>query len=506
MSPAAIGTSKDGSAVFYLTYIFSELRRRRGRTLLTALGLGVGVGLVVTVTALSNGLDRAQDKVLRPLTGVGTDVSVTRPLERNGGQGNSPFGGQGLSRGERAQLEKENGPPRVGLQNLGDPGDRFETDQFASGTQLTFPESRTAKIASLEGVKGASAGLTVTALHVSGTVPKESEQAMGPSAGPPTGGPPRNIDINSLTVTGVDPAKSTLAAISPSQIASGRYLRPGNGREAVLNTSYARRKGLDVGDSVTLKSRKFTVVGLAKTPLGGQASDVYVKLDQLQRLSGREGRVNVLYVRAEDADSVGKLEKEIEHAFPGAQVTTSKDLADRVGGSLVDAKNLSSKLGTALAIVALLAAFLIACLLTLSSVTKRVRELGTLKALGWRQRLVVRQVTGESLAQGLLGGMMGAAIGVAGAVAINVVGPSLEASVAQAAQLAGPAAGGPPVLGFGQGQVTAGSTHVALDAPVDLGLILLAVGLALLGGLVAGSVGALRAARLRPADALRHID
>ena len=491
--------------MFYLTYILSELRRRRGRTLLTALGLGVGVGLVVTVTALSNGLDRAQDKVLKPLTGVGTDVSVTRPLERSGGQGDSPFGGQGLSRKERAQLEKENGPPRVGLQNLGDPGDHFERDDFASGTQLTFPASRTVKVASLEGVKDASAGLTVTALHVSGTVPKQSERAIGPSTGPPTGGP-RNVDINALTVTGVDPAKSTLAAISPNQIATGRYLSTGNAREAVLNAAYARRKGLKVGDTVTLKGRKFTVVGLAKTPLGGQASDVYVKLDQLQRLSDREGRVNVLYVRAEDADRVGTLEKQIERAFPGAQVTTSKDLADRVGGSLVDAKNLSSKLGTALAVVALLAAFLIACLLTLSSVTKRVRELGTLKALGWRQRLVVRQVTGESLAQGLLGGLLGAAIGVAGALAINVAGPSLEASVAQAAQLAGPAAGGPPMLGFGQGQVTAGSTEVALDAPVDVGLILLAVGLALLGGLVAGSVGALRAARLRPADALRHID
>src|SRR5688572_13086212 len=68
------------ATLFYLTYMMSELRRRKGRTLLTALGLAVGVGLVVTVTALSKGLDRAQDEVLKPLTGVGTDMSVSRPL------------------------------------------------------------------------------------------------------------------------------------------------------------------------------------------------------------------------------------------------------------------------------------------------------------------------------------------------------------------------------------------------------------------------------------------
>ena len=52
--------------MLYLRYIASELRRRRGRTILTALGLGVGVGLVVTVTALSAGLDDAQSEVLEP--------------------------------------------------------------------------------------------------------------------------------------------------------------------------------------------------------------------------------------------------------------------------------------------------------------------------------------------------------------------------------------------------------------------------------------------------------
>ena len=153
--------------------------------------------------------------------------------------------------------------------------------------------------------------------------------------------------------------------------------------------------------------------------------------------------------------------------------------------------------------MALGAAFLIASLLTLSSVNKRIRELGTLKALGWRQRLVVRQVTGESVVQGLLGGLAGAVIGVGGAALIGALGISLDASVA-AEQTGGfgPPGGGP----FGQGAVEAGSSTVTLDAPVDLGLLLLAIGLAVVGGLIAGAVGGGRAARLRPAEALRSVE
>ena len=91
------------------------------------------------------------------------------------------------------------------------------------------------------------------------------------------------------------------------------------------------------------------------------------------------------------------------------------------------------------------AAFLIASLLTLSSVNKRVRELGTLKALGWPQRMVVRQVAGESLAQGALGGALGALVGIAGAAVVTPIGPTLEATVASArsrADRSRPAPGG----------------------------------------------------------------
>lgn len=486
--------------MFYVTYILAELRRRSGRTILTALGLGIGVGLVVAVNALSSGLDRAQAAVLEPLAGVGTDMTVSRPIDFSPSQdGGFPQ----LSDDERRQLQEENGGARLGLRGLGDPGEQFSTDNFVSTAQLSFSATAVAEIAEIDGVSSAAGGLTLNSVHVEGTVPEEqAAPRVFPGGSPDEAGPPENIDISSVTVSGVDQRNAELGAITSGQITSGRYFGASDAREAVLNESYASRENLEAGDTVTLGNTKFTVVGIAETPLGGQSSDVYLKLAQLQKLADRVGRVNTVYVRAASADQVGAISSRIERRVDGASVTTAEDLAERVSGTLVDAKNLAGSLGAVLSIVSLLAAFLIASLLTLSSVTKRIRELGTLKALGWSQRLVVRQVTGESLVQGLLGGAVGVVIGIAGAALITAFAPSLEATVGSGLAEGGPRFAGP----FGQGALEGSSTDVALTAPVSAGLIVAAVGLALLGGLVAGAVGGLRAARLRPADALRHID
>lgn len=485
--------------MFFLTYMLSELRRRSGRTLLTALGLGLGVGLVVTVNALSTGLDRAQAQILEPLTGVGTDMSVSRPIDFSPQQGG---GFPQLSEEERQRLQEEGGGGRFGLRDLGEPGEEFSRDTFVSNAQLSFDASEVEQIAAVDGVSTAAGGLTLNSIHIEGVVPEETEQpgGFGQPGQPGLGGPPDNIDTTSLSVAGVDETVQELGAITPGQVTTGRYFRNGTAREAILNESYASRESLGLGDTVTLGGKTFTIVGIAETPLGGQASDVYVKLSQLQAISDRAERVNTVFVRAESSDDVTAVADRIERTLDGASVTTAADLADRVSGTLVDAKNLAGSLGTALMIVGLLAAFLIASLLTLASVTKRVRELGTLKALGWSQRLVVRQVTGESLLQGLLGGAFGIVLGVAGALAIGAFGPTLEATVGSAVEQ------GPQFGPFGQGAVETAATEVALDAPISPSLALWAVGLAVLGGLVAGAVGSLRAARLRPADALRHID
>jgi putative ABC transport system permease protein len=497
--------------LFYVRYLLAELRRRWGRTFLTAAGLGVGVALVVATTAFSAGLKDAQDEVLAPLTGVGTDMTVTRPLTVD--EDDSGFAG--LSEEEREQLQEENGGGRIAFDELGEPGERFENDSLVSGSQLSFSSDVIEDVSALSGVEQVTGSLTLTNMHTSGTVP-DIERDQGPTiVQAPEGGDPGggreifgNINVEQFTVTGIDASRSSLAPVSASQVTDGEFLDDAEARAALVSTSYAEDQDLSVGDTIEVGGKKFTIVGLVKQPLGGTASDVYVNLDTLQQISDRDGRINTLSVRAASTEDVGSVADAIPQVFTGAEVTTAEDLADQVEGSLVDASNLVDRLGFVLKIVGLGAAFLIASFLTLSSVAKRVRELGTLKAIGWSQSRVVRQVTAESVAQGLFGGAVGAAIAAAGIAVFNALGITLQASVAAAEQTAaagGPGFGPPGGFGLGTASTVSGATEIALRAPFDLNVVVVAIALALLGGLVAGAAGGLRAARLRPAEAFQTV-
>ena len=327
-------------------------------------------------------------------------------------------------------------------------------------------------------------------LTTSFTTPQETlRQVLNP--------PQTNISTTAYTIGGVDQTHPTMGVVTTAQVTRGRYLAPAGGHEALISQAYAAKHGLKVGAKLNLNGTTFTVVGLVTPPLGGQSADVYLPLAQLQKLANEAGLANVVLVRANKSSDVAQVQKAIETALPQAQVASSKQVADTITGSLVDASKLSHNLGLILAILAAGAAFLLAVLLTLSSVGKRVRELGTLKALGWTQGMVVRQVAAESLAQGFLGGIVGVVLGVAIALAIGAFGPTLTASSTT---------GGTSLFGVGLSAARTATSSIALTAPVGLAVLAIGFGLALLGGLVAGTAGAMRAARLRPADALRQVD
>ena len=246
-----------------------------------------------------------------------------------------------------------------------------------------------------------------------------------------------------------------------------------------------------------------SVIGIAQVS-ANSAERLYIPLGTAQSLASLSGDVTTIFVSATSASDVSSLASSIETAIPGSTVSTSATLANEVSGSLSSVSKLATSLGTWLSVAALAVAFLISGLLMMAAVSRRVREFGTLKAIGWRTRRVVGQVMGEGVAMGLIGGVAGIVLGVIGSEVISAIAPSLSATI-------GPsfASGGGGGFAFGGGGRTAAAlTHsvaVGLDAPLQGGTVALAVILAIAGGLIAGAFGAWRAARLRPAAALRRV-
>jgi ABC-type antimicrobial peptide transport system permease subunit len=553
--------------VFYLRYLRAELVRRKGRTIVTLAGLALGVGLVIAIASLSNGLEEAQEATLDPLAGIGTDLTVTRAAPEGDGFGG---GGRELVEanssvmtdlsklgrpGERfvhdfflpgtqltfpqgqateiAQLDEvaavssglmlqavhqEGKVPRI-VAKMQAGGDRLSiARRIKPPTQAELEkiedcigkqdrpakpnEPRSGGLGAGAGGPGAIRGVLIgpggeaftkclpkrmQEFRATITTPRETlQQVLDP--------PQTDIQSESYTVAGVQTTNPNMGLVTAEQVTKGRYFRAG--KEALVSATYAARNSLKPGSRLNLNGTKFKVVGLVDPPLGGQGADVYLPLAQLQKLADQEGLVNVVLVRAMDNSSVAAAQESIESQYASAQVASSQQVADEISGSLVDASNLSKDLGLALSIVAAVAAFVLAALLALASVGKRVRELGTLKALGWTQRRVVRQVAGESLAQGILGGIAGVALGLLVALAIDAFGPTLTASSTTDS-------GG--LFGIGEVERTA-SQSISLSAPTGIGILVLGFGLAVLGGLLAGAAAALRAARLRPADALRTVE
>jgi ABC-type lipoprotein release transport system permease subunit len=486
----------------FLTYVYRELRRRHRQALLIALGLALGVCLVVTVSATAGGVRDAQNDVLHSLYGVGTDITVTQSAQRGSGD-----------------------PQQFGM-NPGSAqkqGQRFSRDAVTSTMGLALvADKKVTSIAGLRGVNAAVGGLTLSSMHMSGKFAKivggsgsaggsGSGSAAAPSTTTSGSGAPSQapIKISSFTIAGVDVADQTIGPLSSATITTGRTFtaKEDNAAVVVVDAGYAKQNSLVVGDTMKIAGVSFKVVGVSKSASG--AANVYLPLRRAQTIAGEKDKVNQIYVKATSATQIAAVKKEIKATVSGATVTTAQDLADQVSGSLASASKLADQLGTWLAIGALIAAVAVASLLTLSGVSRRVREFGTLKALGWRSRRIVSQVLGEAVVMGIAGGLGGAVLAVAATRLVGVLSPSLQATVGSSGVPTSAAQSGLPGGSSGPAGALSSLSHtvtVYLHASVSPGLLAAAIALGLAGALVAGGLGGWRAARLSPADALRRVD
>lgn len=484
----------------YVTYLRRELSGRTKQTVIVAAGLAIAIALVIIVNALTAGVRDAQTQALESVYGVGTDLTVAGAQQEPGEDGGARF-----EFGQDGGATADDGSTTLAQSQL-----RTEMGRSTLGAATVDT------VSALDGVSSATGALSLTNSTFSGELPERPTEGgtgtEGETGTPPTDGEQQegggfgggSFDVDSFTVLGVDPAAQTVGPLSSVTVSDGRAFTTDDVGQnvAVLDATYATTNGLALGDSIDVGGTAMEIVGIVSSSSSSTdtASNVYIPLDVAQTLAGVGDVVSTVYVQATTTDGIATVQDDIETAVPDATVSSQSDLASTVSGSLSSATSLITNLGTWLSILVLAVAVVLAVLFTLSGVSRRTREFGTLKAIGWSNGRVIRQVAGESMVQGLIGGTIGLAIGLGGILAINVIAPTISAAPAATETGAG---GGPGGGRFASTVQTA--TDITLSAPLTPWVLVAAVGLAVSAGLVAGAFGGWRAARLSPAEALRSV-
>jgi putative ABC transport system permease protein len=246
-----------------------------------------------------------------------------------------------------------------------------------------------------------------------------------------------------------------------------------NGKpEIILGEMLAKNLGKKVGDTVVLQGSPFTVTGIYHGGTALEAGAVIMPLDQQQLLSGQQGKVSGFHVRLRPAPKgespehyLKRSQAEIEAALPGLNAQAAADRA--ANNQFV---GLAHAVAWGTSCIALLMGILGIANTMAMSVFERTREIGILRAIGWKAWRVLLLIQVEATVLGFVGGFIG--------------------------------------IGFGWGALHLLSALPQTASVVSTSLSWLhlveALAISVLSGLIAGAYPAWRGAHLSPIEALRH--
>jgi putative ABC transport system permease protein len=251
------------------------------------------------------------------------------------------------------------------------------------------------------------------------------------------------------------------------RVLDGRALQPDDDKAVMLGRVLTMTLGKKAGDRLQIAGETFDVVGIFESDSWFENGGLLMPLKTLQKMMGREGQVTGFLVRASKSDerSIAELRKRIETTISGVAATPARDHVQ--GDTQI---RLSRAMAWTTAAVALFLGSVGMLNTMLMSIFERTREIGILRAVGWRRRRVLGLIMGEALAIALIGTVVGVLLAVVGLRAITLA---------------------PTARGF-----------INPDLPPQVLLIALAmgIGLSMLGGLYPAA----RAAALEPTEALRY--
>lgn len=212
---------------------------------------------------------------------------------------------------------------------------------------------------------------------------------------------PSNVIIRGVS-------QSALALRPQVKLASGRLFAPGS-TEIVVGSAIARAyQGTQPGDTLQFAQRGWTVVGVFDAAGSGFDSEVWGDADQLMQ-AFRRVAYSSMAARLASSEAFARLRADIE-ADPRLTVEVKREQTFYSDQSRALSKFITI-LGLTLTAIFSIGAMIGAMITMYASVSNRVAEIGTLRALGFRRRNVLAAFLLESLLLGLVGGLAG--LGVA---------------------------------------------------------------------------------------------
>jgi ABC-type antimicrobial peptide transport system permease subunit len=264
-----------------------------------------------------------------------------------------------------------------------------------------------------------------------------------------------------LMVFGMDPNGQSIRHF---RIVEGERIQ-GRG-EIMLGKTAADTLEKQVGDVLRLPGGVFRVTGIYETGIGYEEGGGVMALRDAQATYDKPRQVSMLQIKVRDPDQAEAVRAQIEERF-GDDVSVSTT-ATFIENS-ADIQNTKVMMG-AIFVLAILVGGVVVTNTMVMAVMERTREIGTLRALGWRQARVLWMVLSESLLLSLIAAGLGILLGMGLTAALKAI---------------------PGMGGF-------------LTAAYTPQVIVQAVAISLFLGASGGLYPAWFASRLRPVEALRY--
>jgi putative ABC transport system permease protein len=293
------------------------------------------------------------------------------------------------------------------------------------------------------------------------------------------------------TIMGVDASQPSLGPVKAKEwIKEGRF--PQTQGEALIEKHFAKFILKKVGDHLEIGGKKFQVVGLLEIREGAQvaSANIYLQLADAQALMNeRPGGVNVIFLRLKSPSLLGQVKADVATRLNGVSVTSSDSFMELMGG----VSKISDQFSLVASIIAFGGAALLIIKTMLSNLVERSREIGVLKAVGWTEKDIQKQLMGEALLQSFLGGLGGVLIGYFLSFLLGFL--SVPVSTPWELNL---------VPAFAKNAETA-VQNIRLPVSVSAGLTAVSLLLSLTAGGLASYAMGKRAARVKPAEILRQL-